>query len=92
MNALCIFLFLSIGVITAPPQVDTEESRLDTFSEKIDSLYAVGEFDTGEQLVLEAIHKLAFNSPKAHSDTLLAWLHEELGIFTQELGKYEFSF
>ncbi len=55
-------------------------------SEKLDSLYFIGEYSLGEQIVRSVIQKEIVISSTA--DTSLAWLNLQLGIFTQELGKY----
>ena len=54
--------------------------------EKLDSLYLIAEYSQGEGLVRSALLERISNSTA--SDSIVAWLHLQLGIFSQELGKY----
>ncbi len=51
---------------------------------KLDSLYLVAEYSQGEAIIRSAIRELSSST----NVSTLAWLELQLGIFTQELGKY----
>lgn len=53
---------------------------------KLDSLYLAGEYTQGEKVIRSTLQK--FQPTSTTADTSLAWLQLQLGIFTQESGKF----
>lgn len=82
-SLLCVVILVSVLFFQ---KSSAQETGSKVLSEKLDSLYLVGEYTQGEQIIRTALKK---NLPTPTiADTSLAWLNLELGIFTQELGKY----
>jgi CHAT domain-containing protein len=73
---------LLFGVLTLLLFFEKSAAQMQRLSDKLDSLYLTGDYSQGEQLVRSAL------STSLTNDTTRAWLDLQLGIFSQELGKY----